>query len=379
MWHLSACVLTLIFSLPHFVSAQPLNNTLVRLQPRATAADRFTGQYAVAVGGNSYQEFIDESVYAGFAARSQGEYRLAEQFRLKGDFQFRARSGRIQSRFEQFNQDVFIQVHEASAVVTPTPWMTLQAGVHSQNFLRSRLLFDDIGFPGFKETLSWSFGKSTVSLAGQQAIPASRSFNLERTEVETLPVLTTETLEWSHAPSDSWDWTLFASHYQFSPLPSIVAFEGRLYGNQSTGELPANSQFRYRFNGLLGGGLVNFRPLTRTEVSLGGQWIENLAAPVSNRAQSVSAAVSYDFGDVVVKPAIEKYFNGRNTGPAVYSDGFYGRNNRDGWAYRLDLDFNRLGFRVSGALVDADVIDRSDTQNRMQAFFIKVETLYVEF
>ncbi len=343
------------------------------MRSQSTGSRSFYFSTDFSLGAIGFKEQQDESQLIQFSARPNGAYELTEEFGVRGDAQLNLTTGRSQSRFQNPNFSL-VNILELSAYYEPAQFFRLSAGALSQAHFNNRMLIGDRGFPGVMLKSGFANKKIKITPKVQYAIPTSTSFEDDRTEAEPLPTLTSVGIE---ADWQALKWlglNANVNQFEFSDLPSVVAFQSSRLGNSVIGTDPSESQFRYQFAGLSQAYeiAVDYTPHLQQKFKIG--IIDNAQAPSDRRrSQWLGTSVAMDFGDFAIIPEYAQFFAESDSVPALYSAFELGRSNREGASYGLEVNLKKLGVSIKSQFVDARLIEARPLQADMQIFNIALE------
>ena len=221
-------------------AATPLQkqiNTLnLALKTVVFEPQRLTGEWSLGLAMKAYGEGKSGALTTEFKGVTSGKYQLSRNF----DFIFRgglsARVGRVQESYKRTTTGNKLFLNEALFRLHLSDRFHLDGGVIGLSDLPSDLLISgSLGFLGLRQRYHRSLDSNTkINIWGQQLVPSSSSFDMERMEKEPLPYLLTNTLELSSAVAKNLDIQSSVTWFQFGQLPSKVAFEVSVLGIQWT-------------------------------------------------------------------------------------------------------------------------------------------------
>lgn len=348
---------------------------------RESGWSRFQGKWNLEAGGESFDEVVDQGTLVGFIFRSRVQYRLTDQLDLSVDAKLQMVTRQIQARFADSRQTGIVP-YEAVVRFHPGEAVELKVGALNMGFLKTPLLISiERSFPGASELVQWeNENKSYLRAIASQTIPTSASFESMRAEREAVPGFFTETLMAGTNFADTFELSAQLTHFRFTDLPSVVAYESERLGNRTNGEFPANSRFRTQFAGWVTGGELCFCRFQTAKFKLGGYQIDNQQAPLSyNRGQELVARADLSAFGYVFSPYYLRFYSEQDVVPAFYNSGSRGHNNRQGDGVGLEVLFSPHNFRVVGELIQSDLINPNSEQHRLTSFQVRLETLNVEF
>lgn len=355
-----------------------ISNSSAETSATGSSPTRFSGAWQVSIGGRSYTEGLDKADAATFSIGADAVYRLNKWVKLSADGEAVFYSSQVQARFKESSDSNKIYLNEFVVEFKPLEFLTFQAGAVNQGFLQAPLLVNDRAFPGLRET--FHIEALNMTITAQQTIPTSTSFNSNRSDLESTPTFFTETIETKWQLFPSMLVSAFITHYSFSNLPSVVAFDSGKLGNTTSGFLAPNSEFFYDFDGFVVGGEAVYKLNSTIAINFGGTFMENTkASTASNRGQLLEAGLRLKFSDIILKPRAELFFNESDTSPAKYNSGRYGHNNRKGESFSLRTEFPQWGFQLQARMTNSNLINSNAFQNDLTSYEVSLETIRATF
>ena len=335
------------------------------------------------MGLEGSDEGKDESFASHFGARAQFDLNLSPYFAIRatpaGDFY----TARLQEKNKSDDYASKVSVDDSYLQFMPVDWVEVRAGALSQRFLDEPLLVSrGLAFPGGMEMFHFDLPSNVkLDLVAQQVIPTSRSLNAERQEREPIPVFQTQSAHLRYQPFEEWNFTLWGGHYSWVNMPSKVAFDSQIIGNQpSAAEDPASAHFQYGFDGYFGGFRGCYCVNDNFSLEIGYTQFANLEAPAVRRnGQMVELSPSYDQKFWNLKLTGSYFFVESDATPALYTQARYGNNNRVGTSVEARLLLKKYGFSILGQYVDANTINYDPNQQRLMTMLFGVETNYAPF
>lgn len=327
------------------------------------------------------------SQIVGATAQGRFVYKIMEDLTFNAKVNLRLRSGRTQALFGDLEPTSGIYPREINLKWTPfKETLILRAGQIHQNWFNEPMFLGNLGFPGLQQILSHSSesGKYKVRLISQQLIPTSSTLSTRVGEREETPSLITNTLQGSYNISSRNFITASATHFNYSRLPRIVAFNSFLYGNTVTNNDINNAEFRYDFSGFLTS--VTFEQKLSHSLAAQVQWntIQNTKAPDElGEAQAIVFFIYNDFGRWIAGTTIRDYFIEGDAVPGAYNSHLLGHNNREGQRIELNLESKDWGVIFRASYTKADLLNSNRfpvigglQQDNQQTFYFSVETMY---
>ncbi len=358
-------------------TAQP-NNEQININTATTSQKTFKDldvKTNFEMGAFGFQEGQDESQLVFFSIRPKAHLPLSKSFGVRSDLQLNLTTGRAQSRFQNPNFN-FFNMRELVAYYEPSTWINVKAGsVNQEKYFNNRMFIADRSFPGVAVASGLKNKTFAIRPNVQYAIPTSTSFESQRTEAEPLPSLRSVGLKAEWSPREWLHLDANINQFEFSQLPSVVAFQSNRLGNSVLGVDPSESFFRYGFAGLAQAYILTTRYSSRIQQEFQIGIIENTEAPSDRRrSQWVGTSLDIDFNDFAIKPNFASFYAESDSTPALYSAFEYGRNNRQGQSYGLDIQLKKMGCTIKAAWVQADLIEARPLQADLDIF-----NLYLEF
>lgn len=394
LWQITLLGVAVLFPLSAFsapgtsatlLDQPPLEASLKLSQSNLTpdpADRRWAGQWWLGSSVVNFSEGKDEGTSNVVRAGMLFGYQLTPWARFKLNTEVRFVSSRIQTRYEDDVTTSGLRLREGYLSFGPEETFEFRMGALSQKDLNSDLLIHGRrSFPGVREQVYLGPKNMQLSLWAQQTMPTSYSLNTQRDEREKTPTFLTETAQVILKPSEEYDAVFAISHFKFNNLPAVVAFESSALGNTTNGDVAANSDFKYGFEGFVfsAQGCVCWSgPLA---FRFGGQWLLNTEAPSqANKGQLLFIESTIRAGKTLnITPRYSAFFNESDTSPAYYNRWELGNNNRKGLIAEIDFEFPKAGFLINASYVQAAMINPDPFQFDKQVFMIGVETNHVSF
>jgi hypothetical protein len=262
--------------------------------------------------------------------------------------------------------------------------LSLKAGQIHQRWFNEPLFLGNLGFPGLQQRLVIYEKEQVFSLKAttQQLIPTSSTLATRVAEREPTPQLYTSTLQgqYKFSPRAFVDGSV--THYNYSRLPNIVAYESCLYGNSVISCDPRSSQFEYDFNGYMTQLTFEYSFTRAFTTQLNWNIIKNLKAPDDlGEAEAIRVSAAYDFGRWTMGGSYKSFFVEADAVPGFYNSHRLGHTNRIGNQSQISLESKDWGVIFRAAYIKADLLTPSTVvaglqQDDQQTFFISMETLY---
>jgi hypothetical protein len=339
-------------------------------------------QYKFGLSSSSFANEKDQSQAAGFNISLLGNAKILPSVEATMKASANLMSSYSQSQFGENTGKTGLSFSEGTvnwhAINDKLIQLDLRGGAIDQSYLNSPLLVSPQPFPGVNESFAFGTDELRFTLSSEQTIPTSSTLTTKSVDSEPTPSFLATTAGLQIKPIESVTGKIYATHFAYNKLPSQIALDSQVFGNTVEELGPNTSQFKYGFNGLLGGGEIQVEVAPRLSWMLSGQVLKNFSAPETDRnAQLVRTGLSIGLPHQIdFKPSAEVFFAESDSSPAYYNSSEFGHNNRQGWATDVELYFNKEKFKVLGRYVDADLINTNLLQSRQKYILIKFETTY---
>lgn len=351
--------------------------------------DRLTLEGKMGVGSQYLTDEFNEGASSAFGLNARMRYKFLENLELNAEILSVFSAERFQSQFDSDDFAGGLRARRFDIKYTPIKYFQLGfGGINQKEFVHTPMLVSNRAFPGTYQQINIGGVKGKDGLCNcffirtSQLMPTSRSFDTDRQEKEEEPFFSTISAVAVLNPNKHISFQPYIRQFRYQNLPSIVAFRSRLRGNTVLGETSPDSQFAFAFEGYVAGALLTIKPVSNFDLELGYQAIENTEAPETvNSGALAFVRPKFRYGQTEFKPIAGAYYNEPDTAPALYNDGDFGHNNREGTFFGLEVDFNDYNFRVAARVYEANVInqDEFNFQTNQTYAVISLETLYVEF
>jgi hypothetical protein len=334
-------------------------------------------------GFAEYTDSSDEQTAALLRVESDFIYPFSRELQLHSDVDLALLSQRVQQDIP--TSDAFESGFRLKQVVLtykPVAFADLNAGVVNQrrSFTDIPFLVDDRGFPGLMQNVH--FGDEDLQLTGflEQGIPTSTSLDTDRVQKEALPMYFSEGLKLNWKPNDTVTISPYVLHYAFYDLPSVAAADSANLGNDIINAGETNAAFQYHFDGFVVGTSADWWVQSHWKLNVEYQALRNFQAPSNLGAGALLVGRScFCYSSIKVTPGVLVFYNEADTAPAVYNDGRFGHNNRQGQGAELKVELPNWKFSTVGRFINSDVInDEPNHQSHAQYFEIFLETNHVD-
>lgn len=367
----------LIFS-AGIAEAQPLSSgSLSTRAPQELPGDSYL-RWKMTLSGRSYESERERARLSVLGANLDSQWVYTDYMKMQVDLGIALGAGRAQLLYQDFLPSNNFRLRRANVVLhTPGEELLFHAGVLGCPYEAPQLR-SCVAFPGISQEIRMGVEAFQVTAGAQQAMPTSETKFNEATELEPVPMYTTEYLDVRVRPHRDLLVQATAAHYKFKDLPRIVAFRSYLSGNlEVAGGGSENSFFTSDFDGYIGSGKVAWNTGSLGEVELGQQWIYNTSAPTAqNMGQLFWGKNTLRTRRHEFIPEFVYFVTESDVSPAIYASSIYGRNNRQGYHLGMSVRFLNEGFLLKAFYTRANKILNSPTQSDQQVFSLALETDY---
>jgi len=330
--------------------------------------------------GRRYDRVTDSSTIFNTTVSGVIQYKFYDELRFYGAFDAVFQTGNAQSRFGDLSPRTGLFVSDSYFLISPFAkssgdFFTLEVGALNQSrTIGNKVLISGNSFPGVSEVLRFDLGDLGLTLRAQQMVPFSQVENAELAEREATPYFLTESAR------ISWDTKAFratatAGLFQYSELPSAVAFQSQILGNSVIGD-QINAEFRYDFSGWFANFGLSSYLTSKIFMQFKGFLVENQDAPQTlNRGQEFLGSLQYIGKRVWFGPYFGVFSLEPDVSPAFYNASFFGNNNRDGWYAGLDVFVRRPSkMRIRIEYVDSNLLNPGALQEDQESIVVTLQT-----
>jgi len=336
----------------------------------------FTMSYRLGLYGRGVSDSLEKSVATGLSGAATLHYHPEKWMEATLTPGMVIESGSLASLYDANVPRNQVYLDQAELQLKPFDFLTFSGGAINQRFLASPLLLDSQSFPALMEKVHVGDRNFKISFIAQQAIPTSLSLSTMTSDKEPLPSLMTETAQLEFNASKDVKITARGTRFDFSNLPTQVAYKSSLNGNSCiSGDVPQSMRFTCNYSGYTAGGQMDVRVYKAVVASGGGDYIINTSAP-SDEAQGFLTFGQLKFPLTATWRMItrgEFFYNQGDTSPAFYNAVAYGHSNRQGYAGDVRVENLKHGFAVRARYVDARLVELNPNQADTTIFFLGLE------
>lgn len=377
-FNMRSLVLTLACAVVPAALAQNIKEpaSLSAETPEPSAAKKWSGTYSLDMGGISFSEGKDQGAAAFFWFSTNLKYGFTRWLKAEISPNASFYSSRVQERYDDDTFQSRIWMMDAHVSLEPVEFFELRAGALNQGFLGTSILVSSYrSFPGVQEIVKLKGDEVEAKFIVQQSVPTSHTLNTEREKQEKLPMFNTQSFSAKGKHFNLIEWKSTGGLFQWSNLPSKVAWDSRLSGSMGSGIDPASAKFTYDHKGWFGTAEVCLCMDSTVDWIAEYVRIRNTSADdFAADAQSVGLGASIHFGDRKLDLRYRKFFVESDATIAAYNKGKYGHTNRDGDALEASLGFKKDKFKIYAQGFRATPINQSEAQRDMSVYYLGVET-----
>ncbi|MBC7465017.1 MAG: hypothetical protein H7256_03415 [Bdellovibrio sp.] len=370
-WSLTM-VLVIIVSATAFGKVTSVDAAVVKAEP-----SKFAAEWRVSLSGTDYNDEKNKSKFVNFNLDLKTTYILTPV--LIFDFQpsVKLLSGQTQTIDGADRMENRIVLSQAAIRYAPADFFAFAAGALNQRALHTPLLVDDIAFPAARIESMYRNNEFATGIGIESAIPTSTSLSANTKELEPSPSLNSAALIFSWQKNRNSKVRASVGYFAYNNLPSAVAQQSLLLGNDVQQLSEAQYSFMYQFQGLEAGLELQLPLMTLFDVIADASYLHNDKAP-----SGYSDASSYNLGGLfhlskgtdwsvqggyfsVAPDAAVAYFNANNF-----------ETNRVGYNIQSFIHFIKEGFKFGVIYMDSNLMYISPVQYREKTLILKLETNY---
>lgn len=354
-----------------------ISTNATEVAPSHPSRDRFKAEWRLRLGGADIRDESQQSKTVTLRADVKSRYTLLPKLQLDFQPSISLETGQRQTTDGANESDNRLYLNQAAAHYSPTGFLRFSAGALNQRYSHAHLLVDNIAFPAVRAEMLSRLGSFRLGAAAETAIPTSTSMSTNTKDLEETPSLHSAQLKMIFAPNRKTYWKNSVGYFVFQNLPSAVAHQSRLLGNDVLQISEAQYSFIYKFAGIEVSSEFNFEATSYLDFNGYAEYLQNLQAPAGlNQAYNVGLAgtvktsantkVSLGLSHFRVEPeAAVSYFNA-----SVFET------NRVGYSLDSYISFRKEGFKLGARFIDSQVIYLREPQSREKTLLLMLETFY---
>lgn len=345
--------------------------------PAEAKRDRFTSEWRFRMMGTDSKDETSQAKLVDFRAEFKMKYNLTNNFQLDIQPAIRLQSGQTQSVDGADKAENKISLTQAAAHYTPVSFLRASAGALNQRYQHTRLLVDDIAFPAARLDSVYRDSNTRTNFAIETAIPTSTSLSANTRELEATPSLNSASMKFRWQGSKENYFTASAGYFIYNNLPSAVAKDSYLLGNDVNKVSDAQWSFIYKYEGYQASSEFSFPVFSWVTATLGAELLTNTKAPSDvNKAFRYYLNSKFDLNADLDLMLGAGYFSVAPEAAVAYFNARGFETNRLGYSLESALSFKEAGFNLGLKYTDAEIMYSSISQSREKTVLLTLETFY---
>ncbi len=342
------------------------------------SSKKFLAEWRLALAGADRKDEDSQEKKIETRLELRSRYLLTTDLYLQLDPLLRMESGQTQSYNGADKPENKIVLREASLNYNPAPFVALSAGALQQQRLHTSLLVDRLAFPGARVALGPQRNDLHLFAFAESAIPTSTSLSTNTKELEATPSLDTAGVL-AQVRSATFDFKFGGNYFQFRNLPSAVAMDSRLLGNDVYQISDAAYTFKYDFAGWEGLTSFGFWVVPQVQLSFQIEYLLNTQAPADlNSGYSLATTVKFDPNSSTGYELTGSYYQVEPEAAVSYFNAGRYQTNRVGYQTEAFVNFKKHDFRLGLRYGESEVIYTNITQSREKMMALLLETFYAD-
>jgi len=347
--------------------------------PTAEKESRFAAEWRLRLSGSDVHDEQSQSKIVDIRAEFKARYLLSNSLQLDVQPTVRLQSGQTQSVDGADKPENKITLNQAAVHYLPVSALRFSAGALNQRHMHSEILLDRIAFPAARAEALLKTNNFKTSLALESAIPTSTSLSTNTKELEPTPSLNTVALKFNWQAAKNLYWKTTGGYFIYNNLPSSVAKQSGLLGNEVEKISDAQYAFTYKYEGYEASTEFEFPVFSALDINAGAEYVQNQKAP----SEQNSAYRYYLNGEFHLSKNMDLtlgggYFSVAPEAAVAYFNATGFETNRVGYSMESSLAFNKERFLIGVRYTDSEVMYSNAIQSREKTWFIKLETFYAD-
>ncbi|WP_413557502.1 hypothetical protein [Bdellovibrio sp. HCB209] len=338
---------------------------------------RFSAEWRLSMKGQGEEDLQSQSKYVDLRLELKSKYILSNSLYIDLQPAIRLVSGQSQTVDGADSMKNALLLNQAGLMFKPANYFQLAAGALDQRYNHTSLLVDSIAFPTARLQSLYRVGSTVSGLVVESAIPTSTSLSTNTQEKEPTPGLNSAAIHMNYMPSKSAFWKNRVGYFVYSNLPSSVARDSMLLGNEVNTISDAHYQFVNEYAGIEAGTDMQVPVGTLFDAIFAAEYLVNQKAEQGqNSAYAVTVgAVTHlsSDNDLTLRA---KYFSVEPEATVAYFNARGYETNRVGYAVEGIFSFKKQGFNLGAGYREAEVMFTNTVQSREKTIMIKLETFY---
>lgn len=275
-------------------------------------------------------------------------------------------SGQQTSRDPQSPLTNSIYLKEASVEKEIGYLAKIKVGALYQKDFLSGIAGQTKSFPAVGLVAPLTIQKHLIEFKAEAAVPTSSGLATTTNELESNASLYTAGLFLNSKWTSNFQTQLNYSHFKFNNLSTQAGYDSLQRGNTVVKLNSSTGYFVYKFSGDEIQLTINYLLMDLVDTKLKTGFIKNSSAPTDlNSGYYITLAPGVRVNSkYVLRPQIDHYHVQSDAMVAVFSDTTYGRTNRDGYRYGLNIETEKYTLQMIFAhskLIQKNPFQSSDT------------------
>ncbi len=343
----------------------------------AEGNNRFKAEWRLRLAGSDIKDESEQSKTVDIRADIKAKYYLLPSLLLDIQPSIGMQTGQKQTADGAQDSESRLFLNQAAAHYLPTKYIKLSAGALNQRYSHSKVLVDNIAFPGaraeaFDDSSSFKYG-----ISAESTIPTSTSMSTNTKDLEKTPALHSAQLKFAYQPSRKNYLKNSIGYFVFQNLPSTVAHQSRLLGNDILQISEAQYAFIYKFAGYEASSEFNIAVTSYLEFNGNLEYLKNTQAPEGlNQAYNIGINATIKTGRTNELSIGGSFFRIEPEAAVSYFNASGFETNRIGYSADSFLSFRKEGFKLGLRYIDSQVIYTREPQSREKTLLLMLETFY---
>lgn len=338
---------------------------------------RLNAEWRLRLGGTDSHDDRSQSKMVDIRTDFKFKYLLSSSLQLDIQPTLRLQSGQTQSVDGADKAENKIILNQAAAHYLPYQSLKLSAGALNQRHMHSTLLIDNLAFPAARIESLLKAGNTRTGIAIETAIPTSSSLSANTRELEPSPSLNTAAVKFQLQAARNLYLKVAAGYFMYNNLPSAVAQQAGLLGNEVNKISEAHYEFMNKFEGFEASAEFQTPVFSLLDFKAGAELLQNQKAS-SDRNKGVRYFANGEFHlsqnlDFTLEGS---YFSiAPEAAVAYFNAGGY-ETNRVGYSAEGSFSFKKEKFSLGLKYTDSEVMFQHSSQSREKTLLLKLETFY---
>lgn len=338
---------------------------------------KFAAEWRLVLSGTDNRDLQSQSKIVDIRTDINAKYLLSDSLNLDIQPTLRLQSGQSQSVNGADKPDSKITLNQAALHFSPISQLKTSLGALNQKYIHTGLTLDPIAFPAARIEAMVKSGNLLSSLTFESAIPTSTSLSTNTKELEATPSLNSVSLTFDWKISKNHYWKTQAGYFIFGNLPSTVAQESGLLGNDVTKLSESDYRFLHEYEGYEASTHFKFPLMTLIDITGGAEYVINQKAPEElNTAYRYLVGAEFHFNSNVTVGVQGSYFSVAPEATVAYFNAGSFETNRIGYSIENFISFKKAAFKFGYKYTDSEVMFTNPVQSREKTILIVLETFY---